>query len=66
MTNLTEFEQAKLLVAEANNSLYGSHGYFHSLNGGSFDKYHLARGIEDLKERCRKQYIEIMKLRGAA
>jgi hypothetical protein len=42
-------EQARQLVTEANNSLYGSQGYFHSLNGGPFDKHHLSRGIEDLK-----------------
>lgn len=46
---IAERDQARSLVAEANNSLYGSQGYFHSLNGGPFDKYHLARGIEELK-----------------
>jgi len=44
-----EREEARLLVTEANNSLYGSQGYFHSLNGGPFDKCHLANGIENLK-----------------
>jgi hypothetical protein len=48
-----ERDEARQLVIEANNSLYGSQGYFHSLNGGEFDKYHLARGIEDLKARLR-------------
>lgn len=42
--------EARLLVTEANNSLYGSHGYFHSLNGDPFDRYHLANGIEALKQ----------------
>jgi hypothetical protein len=44
-----ERDEARQLVIEANNSLYGSHGYFHSLNGGPFDKHHLSRGIEKLK-----------------
>lgn len=44
-------DEARALVIEANNSLYGSQGYFHSLKGGQFDKYHLSRGIEELKER---------------
>lgn len=48
-----ERDEARQLVIEANNSLYGSQGYFHSLNGGDFDKYHLARGIEDLKASLR-------------
>lgn len=42
-------QQAMTVVAEANNSLFGSHGYFTSLNGGEYDKLHLARAIEDLK-----------------
>lgn len=46
--------EARTLVAEANNSLYGSQNYFHSTNGGPFDKHHLARPIEALKERARK------------
>ena len=49
-------EEARTLVTEANNSLYGSQGYFHSLNGGAFDKYHLATGIENLKSYGRKEY----------
>jgi hypothetical protein len=46
-------EEARQLVAEANNSLYGSQGYFHSLTGGPFNKYHLAEGIENLKAAAR-------------
>ena len=49
-----ERDEARRLVTEANNSLYGSQGYFHSLNGADFDPYHLARGIEDLKRRLRE------------
>lgn len=49
-------DEARALVAEANNSLYGSQGYFHSLNGGPFDKYHLANGIEELKSSSRRTH----------
>lgn len=52
-----ERDEARELVAEANNSLYGSKGYFHSLDGGEFDKHHLSRGVENLKERARKAYL---------
>ena len=48
-----ERDEARTIVVEANNSLYGSQGYFHSTNGGPFDKYHLARPIEELKSRAR-------------
>ena len=48
-----ERDEARTIVVEANNSLYGSQGYFHSTNGGPFDKYHLARPIEELKWRAR-------------
>jgi hypothetical protein len=51
-----ERDEARLLVAEANNSLYGSQGYFHSLNGGPFDKYHLATGIEKVKANARSEW----------
>ena len=60
---IRERDEARQLVIEANNSLYGSQGYFHSLNGGEFDKYHLSRGIEDLKTSAteamsRSRYLE--------
>jgi len=48
-----ERDEARTIVVEANNSLYGSQWYFHSTNGGPFDKYHLARPIEELKSRAR-------------
>lgn len=54
-----ERDEARLLVTEANNSLYGSQGYFHSLNGGPFDKYHLATGIENLKASSRENWRKI-------
>lgn len=50
----TERDEARLLVTEANNSLFGSQGYFHSLNSVPFDKHHLSRAIEDLKENARR------------
>ncbi len=48
-----EADEARALVAEANNSLYGSQNYFHSLDGGPFNKLHLASGIENLKATAR-------------
>lgn len=51
-----ERDETRLLVSEANNSLYGSQGYFHSLNGGAFDRYHLATGIESLKASSRAEW----------
>lgn len=47
-----ERDEARGLVVEANNSLYGSQGYFHSINGGSYNRHHLADGIETLKWQC--------------
>ncbi|MBR0946699.1 hypothetical protein ABIF68_007827 [Bradyrhizobium japonicum] len=49
-----ERNEARQMVIEANNSLYGSQGYFHSLDGGPFDRYHLSRGIEKLKATNRR------------
>jgi hypothetical protein len=46
-------EQAREVIIEANNSLYGSQSYFLGMEG-KFDKYHLARPIEDLKAKSRK------------
>lgn len=50
-------ENAKLkeVITEANNSLYGSQGFFLSLDGGEPDKHHLSRGIEKIKESARKK-----------
>lgn len=45
-----ERDEARQLAVEANNSLYGSQGYFHSFGDAPFDKYHLANGIERLKQ----------------
>lgn len=46
-------KQLEEVVAWANNSLYGSHGFFLSMNGGTDDLMHLARGIEVLKDQTR-------------
>lgn len=54
--------QMREAIIEANNSLYGSQGFFLSVNGGEPDKYHLARPIEEMKEETRKQYLEIRTL----
>ena len=63
-----ERDEARELVTEANNSLYGSQGYFHSLNGEPFDKYHLATGIEKLKSEANRQYhaLEAAEARASA
>lgn len=45
----SERDEARALVIEANNSLFGSQGYFHSTNSGDFNRYHLASAIEALK-----------------
>ena len=44
-----ESESARTVVAWANNSLFGSCGYFH---GDPYDGLHLARPIEALKDRA--------------
>lgn len=56
---VAERDEARLLVTEANNSLYGSQGYFHSLNGGPFDKYHLSSAIEAMKARGNRQWTAL-------
>ena len=61
---VTESE-ARQMVIEANNSLYGSRGYFHSLDGGPFNKYHLAEGIEKLKADNNRLYGLVESLRAS-
>ena len=53
-----ERDEARQLVTEANNSLFGSQAYFHSMNGGPFDRYHLSRGIEQIKDDARRHWQE--------
>lgn len=52
-------------IAWANNSLYGSLGFFLSMNGGPADEHHLDRGIEDMKQYSNKQYHRILELEAA-
>lgn len=54
-----QLAEAKAVITEANNSLYGSQGFFLSTDGGAPDKYHLARPIEDLKARSNKLYNQL-------
>src|SRR3546814_15094519 len=61
----TERDEARGLVIEANNSLFGSQGYFHSSDGGAYDRYHLARAIEALKARSRKSAAAIARAEAA-
>lgn len=51
-----ENELLKSVIAWANNSLYGSHGFFLSLNGGEPNVHHLDEGIEEIKSLRRKDY----------
>jgi hypothetical protein len=48
-----ERDAAQRVIAWANNSLYGSHGFFLSLDGGPADEHHLDSAIEQLKDRAR-------------
>jgi hypothetical protein len=50
-----ELERCKTVVTDANNSLYGSQGFFLGMNGG-FDPRHLSKPIEGLKKQCRDEY----------
>lgn len=56
---VAERDEARALVAEANNSLYGSQGYFHSVDGGPFDKHHLSSAIEAMKARGNRQWTAL-------
>lgn len=61
--HIKQLEQtiAKLekVIGWANNSLYGSHGFFLSTNGGEDNEHHLDSAIEKLKEQTREQYATI-------
>ena len=52
-----ELEMCKKVIAWANNSLYGSHGFFLSDRGGEPNEHHLDNKIEDLKTYIRKGNI---------
>lgn len=44
-----QLDQAQRVIVEANNSLFGSQGFFLSVNGGPPNDDHLSRPIESLK-----------------
>lgn len=48
-----ERDEAREAIAWANNSLFGSQGFFLTTNGGENDKHHLDRAIERLKADAR-------------
>jgi len=50
------------VIGWANNSLYGSHGFFLSLNGREDNEHHLDSGIENLKKESGKDYSKIIEL----
>lgn len=54
-----ELELDRKVIAWANNSLFGSHGYFLSKCGGPPNEMHLHDAIEDLKSYCRKSGAEL-------
>lgn len=56
---------ARQAIINANNSLYGSQGFFLSTNGGDPDEYHLARPIEALKARANEQWRRAEKAEAA-
>ncbi len=58
-----EVSMLKRAIAWANNSLFGSHNFFLSLNGGEPDEHHLATAIEKLKEQTREDFVEKESLR---
>lgn len=52
-----EVAMMRAVITEANNSLYGSQGFFMSLSGEKpAHKHHLAEGIEELKTRSSKNW----------
>lgn len=53
----TKLAEAERVIAWANNSLFGSHGFFLSLDGGPTNEHHLDEPIEDLKRRSRQLSI---------
>lgn len=48
-----QLDESREAIAWANNSLFGSHSFFLSLNGGPANAHHLDEAIEDLKDRAR-------------
>ena len=52
------------VIAWANNSLFGSHEFFLSINGGKDNEHHLDEGIENLKQHNRDYWSRIAELEG--
>lgn len=53
----------KRVIAWANNSLFGSHGFFLSLSGDNpADEHHLDKAVEELKELNREYCVRIREL----
>ena len=61
-----ELDAAKRVITWANNSLYGSHGYFLSTNGGAPDEHHLDMPIEKLKSYGHEQYVRAEAIKAVA
>jgi hypothetical protein len=55
----SEVETLKKVIAWANNSLYGSHGFFLSDCGGEPNEHHLDNKIEYIKTYSRKTYADL-------
>ena len=60
-----QVRELERVIANANNSLFGSHGFFLSLNGGPNDEHHLDRATEALKSRVRAAERELANAREA-
>lgn len=54
MDRRAEIDVMRAAIAWANNSLFGSHSFFLSTNGGEPDEHHLDRAIEELKTLVRR------------
>ena len=65
LTRLRErVAELEKVIAWANNSLFGSHGFFLSINGGEDNEHHLDEGIENLKQQNRDYWSRIAELEG--
>ncbi len=50
------------VIAWANNSLFGSHGFFLSINDGPDNEHHLDEAIENLKSQGQNYFAHILSL----
>ncbi len=60
-----ERDEAREAIAWANNSLYGSHGYFLSTTGGPSNPHHLDEPIERLKAQANRAVSRLARLEQA-